>query len=260
MVAALAVVRAKVRAKVHAKVRTKELEILQGLQTFNSHQNHTIQLLHVIHSDSTPGDILVMPWQSLLDSFLTGCNNMIALLRNQLLEGCLVPTRTRNCSPRLEARKYPRRLYGCVVVPPKIIDYRLGISIHVEGEETLVKGYRGTPGWSAPEVGTEYGTPKEYSAIRADLWSCGQLLWHIGWSCLGDNTSTFASIYNRLLSPEPRSRPLLGEVFDSLHCVMMAGKRRSDADGALVMQKLSRLSEGSHVSSEQVHLTALASL
>ncbi len=149
----------------HGLGATNELEILQDLQTFDSHQNHTIRLLHVIHSDSTPGDILVMPWQSPLDSFLTGGSHMIVSLQDQLLEG--VRFLHEHGIAHLDL-KPGNVLVGYVdassLLPRlSIIDY--GISIRVEGEETLVEGYRGTPGWSAPEVGTEYETPKEYSAI-----------------------------------------------------------------------------------------------
>ncbi|KAI9456023.1 kinase-like domain-containing protein [Lactarius psammicola] len=136
---------------------------------------------------------------------------MIVSLQNQLLEGVWFLHEHGIAHLDLKPGNILVGYTDALSFLPRLSIIDFGISIRVEGEETLVKGYRGTPGWSAPEVGTEYGTPKEYSAIRADLWSCGQLLWHIGRSCLGDNTSTFVSIYNRLLSPEPRSRPLLGE-------------------------------------------------
>ncbi|KAI0298015.1 kinase-like domain-containing protein, partial [Multifurca ochricompacta] len=57
-----------------------------------------------------------------------------------------------------------------------IIDF--GISVFVEGEETEVNGYRGTPSssWVAPEVGSEDGPRRSYSAILADRWACGRMI------------------------------------------------------------------------------------
>jgi len=133
----------------HGLGATNKLEILQDLQTFNSHQNHTIWLLHVIHSDSTPGDILVMPWQSLLDSFLMGGSHMIVSLQDQLLEG--VWFLHEHGIAHLDL-KPGNVLIGYVDVSsllPRLSIINYGISICVEGEETLIEGYCGTPGWSA---------------------------------------------------------------------------------------------------------------
>ncbi|KAI0296927.1 kinase-like domain-containing protein, partial [Multifurca ochricompacta] len=55
-----------------------------------------------------------------------------------------------------------------------IIDF--GLSVFVEDEETMIKGYRGTPEWTAPEVGTLDGPSTRYSPILADRWACGRML------------------------------------------------------------------------------------
>ncbi|KAJ2931706.1 hypothetical protein H1R20_g5525, partial [Candolleomyces eurysporus] len=48
----------------------------------------------------------------------------------------------------------------------KIIDF--GIAVLVQDEEEKIEGYRGTPGWTAPEIGHEDGPKQSYSAIKAD--------------------------------------------------------------------------------------------
>ncbi|KAI0261722.1 kinase-like domain-containing protein, partial [Gloeopeniophorella convolvens] len=55
-----------------------------------------------------------------------------------------------------------------------IIDY--GLSMFVEGEETLLDCWRGTRGWIAPEAGTEHGPSVECSPILADRWTCGRMM------------------------------------------------------------------------------------
>ncbi|KAI0261726.1 kinase-like domain-containing protein, partial [Gloeopeniophorella convolvens] len=55
-----------------------------------------------------------------------------------------------------------------------IIDY--GLSMFVEGEETLIDYWCGTRGWIAPEAGTEHGPDVEYSPILADRWACGRMI------------------------------------------------------------------------------------
>ncbi|KAJ2930074.1 hypothetical protein H1R20_g7009, partial [Candolleomyces eurysporus] len=58
----------------------------------------------------------------------------------------------------------------------KIIDF--DIAVLVQDEEEKIEGYRGTPGWTAPEIGHKDGPKQIYSAIRADrdvdiFWDLG---------------------------------------------------------------------------------------
>jgi serine/threonine protein kinase len=53
----------------------------------------------------------------------------------------------------------------------KVIDFDIAIKIKDEDEE--VDGEYGTKGWMAPEVEAQSST---YSPIRADRWSCGQVI------------------------------------------------------------------------------------
>ncbi|KAJ2929563.1 hypothetical protein H1R20_g7533, partial [Candolleomyces eurysporus] len=56
----------------------------------------------------------------------------------------------------------------------KIIDF--DVAVRVKDEEQEIEGYRGTPGWTAPEMGHEGGPKRRYSAIKADRWACGRIL------------------------------------------------------------------------------------
>ena len=50
-----------------------------------------------------------------------------------------------------------------------LIDF--GLSVVVESVGTMLSEYRGTEGFTAPEVGE-----REYDPILADIWSCGRLI------------------------------------------------------------------------------------
>ncbi|KAH9003909.1 kinase-like domain-containing protein, partial [Lactarius hatsudake] len=56
----------------------------------------------------------------------------------------------------------------------KIIDF--DVAIEVQDENTQVADYRGTKGWTAPEMGEEDGPTPMHSPIKADRWSCGRVL------------------------------------------------------------------------------------
>jgi serine/threonine protein kinase len=225
---------------------TRELEILSYLQIFDSNRNHTIQLLHVVHSDSIGGDIIVMPWQTPLDDFLalTGVGkspNVDKSLQSQFLEGVWFLHEHRIAHLDLK----PGNIligYGDASSPPQRLSIiNFGISIRVESQETTVTGYRGTSSWSAPEVGTANGPPMKYSTILADWWSCGRVLHHIERAHPVVGASMFASTCSQLLSPDPECRPSLDQVLDSL-CVMGTTKCSGDTNGAFLMQKRPRKS------------------
>jgi serine/threonine protein kinase len=101
-----------------------------------------------------------------------------------------------------------------------IIDF--GISVCVQDENTTVTGFCGTPYWTAPEVGTEHGPKMTYSAIWADLWSCGRMLEHFG---------SKDSIRDKLLDPDPSRRPSLDAVFHILSMHSNGTKRGHGNDG-----------------------------
>ena len=222
-----------------------ELQILKRLHATPSEANRTIKLLDVIQVFIPPVNILrtviVMPWQMTLTQWLreNSFRNAVESLRIQFLEGVaflhehgvahmdlkpanLLVDPKRSLSPRLS-----------------IIDF--GLSVFVESEKTEVTGYRGTPSWVAPEVGTEHGTAQKYSAILADRWSCGQvLLYFVDFLPNGDD-SVLGPTSAGLLNLNPIRRPPLTNALQILR--KASGEKRSiDKDHASVTQKRPRLS------------------
>jgi len=86
-----------------------------------------------------------------------------------------------------------------------IIDY--SVSEVVRGPDHMFTGFAGTYGHTAPEVGHE-----SYSPIRADLWSCGNVLRKLADRCQQSPQRDFlVEICDRLLNENPLERPSMSQ-------------------------------------------------
>ncbi|KAL6299785.1 kinase-like domain-containing protein [Sparassis latifolia] len=104
---------------------------------------------------------------------------------------------------------------GNIVIPPiygrlSIIDF--SIAERVRGPGYKLKGYAGTRGYTAPEVGRV-----AYCPIRADLWSCGKVIEEL---CEGVKLS-FArtwlrQVSTRLMDNDPDKRPMMTEILQAM--------------------------------------------
>ena len=86
-----------------------------------------------------------------------------------------------------------------------------GISLKVRGRDDVVTGYRGTRGWVTPELGWDERPNETFSAICADLWTCGKALkWFLEqWSDNSRSRRKFVELARQLKSHEPALRPSL---------------------------------------------------
>jgi serine/threonine protein kinase len=87
----------------------------------------------------------------------------------------------------------------------KIIDFDIAIRLNDENEE--VSGYCGTKGWVAPEIEKKMG---KYSPIRADRWSCGNIILQL-FHALKKNNGLLEGKAKELKADNPRLRPSLLE-------------------------------------------------
>jgi serine/threonine protein kinase len=87
----------------------------------------------------------------------------------------------------------------------KVIDFDTAIEVKDEDEE--VDGEYGTEGWMAPEVEAQASM---YSPIRADRWSCGQVIIFL-LEEFGKDDTPLRSIAMKLKARSPRDRPSLLE-------------------------------------------------
>ena len=87
----------------------------------------------------------------------------------------------------------------------QIIDF--DVAIKVQDENTEIDKYRGTEGWTAPEMGKPDGPTPMYSPIKADRWSCGHVLvQHI---MVGEGNNSLSKFASQLMACDPRQRPSL---------------------------------------------------
>jgi serine/threonine protein kinase len=87
-----------------------------------------------------------------------------------------------------------------------IIDF--DISVRVDGLDELIDQWRGTPPWMAPEIGDQDVPRRIYIPIRADLWSCGLVLWYLA-SRRGEEDDMFETLARQLLNKNPYLPPML---------------------------------------------------
>ncbi len=208
---------------------TGELAILQYLQTLQPSRHHVIELVDVIPSKD---DIVIiaMPWESPLDIFLAACPNTTHSLGVQFIEG--VAFLHKHHFAHLDLK--PENLVICstdVSLLPRLSIIDFGTSVRVDSELSEVCGYRGTPSWVAPEVGTEFGDMRKYRPIMADRWSCGRVLEHIT-HFHPVNHSKFDRICQYLLSEDPMQRPSLGKVLQDIQervQFVMSGGRANES-------------------------------
>ena len=75
--------------------------------------------------------------------------------------------------------------------------------MEVQDENTEIAEYCGTKDWTAPEVGERGGSPPPmYSPIKADRWSCGNVIWcHI---MEGKKDSYLSKFADRLMANDPQ--------------------------------------------------------
>ncbi|KAH9052031.1 hypothetical protein EDB83DRAFT_2521899 [Lactarius deliciosus] len=181
---------------------SNELHILQHFRKIRPQSPHVIALIDTI--PSITGGWLILPKQR--------------SLRNQrLMNSAGIHVRVKLGWGLVSGLAYlhehkvahrdikPDNLVCDAVFSLKIIDF--DVAIEVQDENTEVDKYRGTKGWTAPEMGEEDGLTPMHSPIKADRWSCGHvLLRHI---MVGKGDKRLSKFAERLMAKDPQLRPSL---------------------------------------------------
>ena len=186
--------------------RSNELTILEYLHTKQPWSPHIIQLIEAV--PSTTKEWLILPKlysicdEILLDSRGTSGRVQLGL---GLIKGLAYLHKHkiahRDVKPdNLVCDKYFRL---------QIIDF--DVAIQVQDENTKVDEYRGTEGWTAPEMGTGDGPTPMYSPIKADRWSCGRVLLYITQNMIRKEHNRLLGFIVSLMANDPQQRPSLLE-------------------------------------------------
>jgi serine/threonine protein kinase len=146
-----------------------EVEILRDLQA----SSHIIPVLD--YTDGMWGMTITMPAYTPMGDLPKLLPNYVLALARQLLEGVAYMHR------RLVAH---RDLKPSNIVidsssdPPSLFIIDFGLALRLDTGDD-VRGFAGTEGFVAPEVEESDGTGSRYSAIGADLWATGNILYHM---------------------------------------------------------------------------------
>jgi serine/threonine protein kinase len=179
-----------------------EPTLLQYLSKIKSPHNHTIPLLRTFDLDV--GKFITVPQYMPLDLGLGlgKFDGKAADFTKQLIEG--VGFLHRHDVAHLDIK--PQNI---VITPHNwlcIIDF--DIAVKVKDADYLISSWCGTPQWMAPEIGDRDGPRRLYSPIRADIWSCGQVVMYLA-SRSGGEERRLKALAQTLSNPDPQLRPLL---------------------------------------------------
>ena len=182
---------------------SNKLRILEHLHSNDSPSNHTIPLLETF--EMNPWAFMVFPEGTPLDQGIEYGKFRSEFLdfSQQLIEG----VGFLHCHGIAHLDIKPQNI---VILQNQLLIIDFDISVYVSGPDALIDRYCGTSRWLAPEIGREDGPRCRYSPIRADLWSCGQVLRYLAEEMKGTNKENpFEVQTSQLLHRNPLLRPLL---------------------------------------------------
>ena len=182
---------------------SNELEILKILNNFQPKSEHIISLLDSFEVQSRTWAILPK-MDSVMDYIQIAPGRLSANI-GQICWGLIkgVAYLHGHCIAHRDIK--PDNLLVRKDFCLKIIDFDLAIQVKDEDEE--VDDKCGTEGWMAPEVEAQSSM---YSPIRADRWSCGQVIIYL-LDEFGKEDEPLSSIAMKLKVHSPRERPPLLE-------------------------------------------------
>ena len=182
---------------------SNELEILKVLNNFQPRSEHIISLLDSFQVQSRTWAIL--PKMDTVKDYILIAPDELSEHIGQICWGLIkgVAYLHGHCIAHRDIK--PDNLLVRKDFCLKIIDFDVAIQVKDEDEE--VNGQCGTEGWMAPEV---EGKSSMYSPIRADRWSCGQVIIFL-LEEFGKEDKPLRSIAMKLKARGPRDRPSLLE-------------------------------------------------
>ena len=143
-------------------VGSRELEIHSFLTASSSRDNHTIPILHEVALGTK--SVVVMPDELVL---LYVANSVFETSGNDLASQFLAGVRFMHQENVAHLDFKPDNLLVTLTPSPRLQICDSDVSVRVTGPESWITGYRGTPGWAAPEITEDASKP--YQPIRADL-------------------------------------------------------------------------------------------
>jgi serine/threonine protein kinase len=196
---------------------SNELEILKVLNSFQPKSEHIISMLDSFQVRSRAWAIL--PKMDSVGDYIEIAPGRLSANIGQICWGLIkgVGYLHDHCIAHRDIK--PDNLLVREDFCLKIIDFDVAVQVKDEDEE--VTGQCGTKGWMAPEV---EGKSSMYSPIRADRWSCGQVILHL-LDELEKGDKTLKTIATKLKVRDPEKRPSLLEWDSSSALLVLDGAK-----------------------------------
>ncbi|KAF8870826.1 kinase-like domain-containing protein [Infundibulicybe gibba] len=195
-----------------------EIPILQYLSKINSPRNHTIP--DVQFWPVRGGQVISMPSAGIWVTDLKNLDAQLWSVAGQLFEA--IDFMHQHGVAHLDLKP------ANIIIPSgggrlSIIDFHT--SVRVKDADTMFRGVVGTVGYIPPEVEAGRG---RFSAVRADLWSCGKILDELCDLCQPSaDCDKLLQIARELMDKDPGERPMMFDVLEK-----MAEYKASDNQGA----------------------------
>ncbi|KAF8465806.1 kinase-like domain-containing protein [Russula ochroleuca] len=188
----------------HVREGSNEPDILKYLHAIRSQSPHVISFIEAIPSTTT--EWLILPkLHSIGDQRLMNSGGVRS--RVQLGWGLIKGLAYLHEHKVAHRDIKPHNLVCDGDFRLQVIDF--DVAIKVKDENTETDEYRGTKGWTAPEMGEEEGPTPMYSPIKADRWSCGRVLLRHIMVRRGDKR--LWEFADQLMANDPQQRPSLLE-------------------------------------------------
>ncbi|KAH9176205.1 kinase-like domain-containing protein [Lactarius sanguifluus] len=193
----------------HLREGSSELYFLKHLRTMRSQSPHIISFIETIPS-STGGWLILPKQRSLRNQQLmnSGGVHVRVKLGWGLIKGLAYLHEHKIAHRDIK----PDNLVCDNVFCLQIIDF--DVAIKVQDENMEVDEYRGTKGWTAPELGEQDGPTPMHSPIKADRWSCGRVLRHH--IMVGKGDKRLSKFAGQMMAKDPQQRPSLLDQWPAL--------------------------------------------
>lgn len=184
----------------------REIEILQYLTQVVSPSNHTITGVRIWPVRG--GNVVSMPAAGCLLTSLRNPDAHMWSVAEQLFEGVNFMHEHGVAHADLKPENILIPLNGGRL---STIDF--STSLRVKSVDDMFTGVVGTNGYIPPEVAADH----LYSAVRADLWSCGKTLQVFLRHCRPSRSrDVLLEIAQQLMSEDPAKRPMMSDVLARL--------------------------------------------
>ena len=190
--------------------RTDEIKVLKYLRSYECPENHSpMELLYYYLGDSALLFTQYLGTPALSYRYLS--RHLTSIVR-QFLEGVAF------MHSMSVAHKDLKSSHVIIDEDVKvwIIDYDL--SEIIDDDNRIKAGFRGTKGWTAPEVGR-----RPYNPFLADIWATGKVIRQLCDKCVDHQDCAFLKIVcTKLMKRNPKKRITIQEALEQVQDITLA--------------------------------------